>query len=181
MISIYPELELLYREYLTRKSANFNGYNFRAEAIEMLRGDYSQSTMSERIGVNRRSFSTKIKKLQEENFDNELGVLLREHAIRKMKRMEITDEEKIRINRILDEYEEKYPVGLARYENRNSIEVRLQNISRMIDMVEELIKNGITIKQLSESKVISESNYRKYKEEAEYLTKILKGKDRKEE
>ena len=57
-----PEFSLLYEEYMSRKSKDFNGYNFRPEAIEMLRNDYSQSFMAEKIGVSRRTFSSKMKK-----------------------------------------------------------------------------------------------------------------------
>ena len=181
LVAQNPELKLLFEEYISRKSVNFNGYNFRAEAIDMLRNDYSQSQMAEKIGVNRRSFSTKIKKLQADNSNNELGELLRRHAVRKMKRKEITEEEKIAINCILDEYEEKYPVGLARYENRNPIEARLEVITKLLDTVDNLVESGTTLKELSDRKVISESGYRKYREEAESLNKILNGRDRKEE
>lgn len=181
LVSLNPELKLLFEEYITRKNTNFNGYNFRAEAVDMLRNDYSQSQMAEKIGVNRRSFSTKIKKLQEENSDNKLGKLLKEHAERKMKRLEITSERKIEINFILDEYEEEYPVGLARYEKRNPIEVRLETITKVLKTIDELLESGVTLKQLSEEKVISESSYRKYREEADSLSKILNGEHRREE
>ena len=40
-----PELKELYQEYISNKNTNFEGYNFRPEAIEMLRKDYSQNTM----------------------------------------------------------------------------------------------------------------------------------------
>ena len=177
LVSLDPRLIELYNEYVARKSKDFNGYTFRAEAIDMLRNDCSQSLMAERIGVNRRSFSTKIKKLQEENADNELGVLLKEHAERKMKRRELSTREIAIINCILDEYEEKYPVGTARYEHMNIIELRLQTLSRIIETVDELISNGATIKDLSQRKIISESSYRKYKIEVENLSKILNVKD----
>ena len=35
IVSENPELTFLYEEYMSRKSTNFNGYNFRAEAIQM--------------------------------------------------------------------------------------------------------------------------------------------------
>lgn len=181
MVAANPELTLLYEEYVARKSKNFNGYNFRAEAIEMLQNDYSQSQMAEKIGINRRSFSTKMKKLEEENFDNQLGQLLREHSERKMKRQELTNKEKVKIQCMLDEYMEEHPVAQTRYEDRNPIEVRLETITRVLETIEDLLACEITLKELSEEKIISESSYRKYREEVENLNKILDGRDRKEE
>lgn len=181
LVDLNPELKLLFQEYIYRKSTNFNGYNFRAEAIDMLRNDYSQSKMAEMIGVKRRSFSTKIKKLQEENSHNQLGYLLKMHADRKMKRREVTLGERVEINCMLDEYEKEVPVGITKYEKRNPIEARLEVITRMLEAIDEMLQSGITIKELSKRKIIGESSYRKYKEEAENLSKILRGRDRKEE
>ena len=173
LVNLNPNLVELYKEYMGRKSKNFEGYTFRSEAIEMLRNDSSQSYMAECIGINRRTFSTKIKKLQEENMDNELGKLLKEHADRKMRRQEITPNELAMINYILDEYEKKYPVRKTKYEDKSLIELRLQTISKIIYAVELFLKDGTTIKELSERKIISESSYRKYRTEAENLRKIL--------
>lgn len=173
LVNLNPNLVELYKEYMGRKSKNFEGYTFRSEAIEMLRNDFSQSYMAECIGVNRRTFSTKIKNLQEENMDNELGKLLKEHADRKMRRQEITPNELVLINYKLDEYEKKYPVGKIKYEDRNLIQLRLQTVSKIIDAIDELIAEGTTIKELSERKIISESSYRKYRLEADNLSKIV--------
>lgn len=173
IVSENPELRLLYEEYMARKSTDFNGYNFRPEAIEMLRNNYSQSYMAEKICVSRRTFSTKIKQLAEKNQDNILGQLLSQHAERQMKRQELTDVELIRVNVQLDEYEEKYPVGKIRYEKIDSIEARKDNVCRIIDTVEALLADGYTLKELSEKGIISEAGYRRYKEEAINLSKIL--------
>ena len=181
MIASNPELSLLYEEYIAKKSKNFNGYNFRAEAIEMLLKDLSQSQMAEKIGINRRSFSTKIKKLEEENMDNQLGQLLREHAERKMKRQELTNKEKIRVHWMLDEYIKEHPVGQKKYESKNPTQERLETITIVLKTIEELLESGMTLKQLSEERIISESSYRKYREEAENLNKILNGRNRNEE
>lgn len=173
MVAENPELALLYEEYMSRKNTNFNGYNFRPEAIEMLRRDYSQSFMAERIGVSRRTFSTKIKQLAENNQDNILGQLLSQHAERQMRRQAVTDAELIRINLQLDQYEEEFPVSTARYEKKNSIEIRRDNVLRVIETVEALLESGHTLKELGETGVISEASYRRYKEEAINLSKIL--------
>lgn len=168
----------LYNDYISRKPENFNGYSFRAEAVDMLRKDYSQSFMAEKIGVNRRTFSTKIKKIQEENSENILGKLLSEHAERKMKRKDITLEEKVKINCVLNEYEEQFPLGKAIYEKRDILRIRLENLKRVIDTVDEIIaEDGITIKEVCARGIISESNYRKYKEEFRNLEEILNGRD----
>ena len=173
LVNLNPNLVELYREYIGRKSKNFEGYIFRSEAIEMLRSDLSQSYMAKCIGVNRRTFSTKIKNLQKENEDNELGKLLKEHADRKMRRQEITSNELVMINCILDEYEKKYPVRNIKYQDKGFIELRLQTILKIIETVDELIAEGNTLKELNEKNIISESNYRKYRLEAENLSKIV--------
>lgn len=176
IVVLNPSLKTLYDEYISKKSTNYHGYNFRAEAISMLRSDNSQSVMAKKLGISRRTFSTKMKNLQEANMDNILGKLLKCHADRKMKRQEITPEELIQINLELDKYEEEFPVGLARYEERNPQEVRLENLIRIIETVDKLKEEGLTIKEISQRGIISESNYRKYKAEAENLTNILKEK-----
>lgn len=173
MVAENPELSFLYEEYMSRKNTNFNGYNFRSEAIEMLRCDYSQSFMAEKIGVSRRTFSTKMKHLAEINQDNILGKLLERHAERQMKREQISDAELLRINLQLDKYEEQFPVGITKYEKRNAIEIRKDNVSRVIQTVETLLAEGYTLKELSEKGLISESGYRRYREEAINLSKIL--------
>lgn len=169
------KLKPLYDEYISKKRENFEGYEFRAEAIEMLRRDYSQSVMAKLLGIPRKSFSTKMKKLQEKNKENILGDLLKEHAERKMKRQEITDEEIIKINLALDEYEEQFPVGLVKYEKRTSQEVRKQTLEKVISAIENMRAEGMTLQQISERKIISEGMYRKYKAELENLIKILDG------
>ena len=176
-----PELEPLYSEYIERKSENFLGYEFRAEAIEMLRKDYSQSYMAEKIGVSIRSFSTKMKQLQEKNSDNILGILLKEHAIRKLRKIPITDDILLDINLKLDQYEEQYPVGLARYEKRDTSQIRRENLQRVISLIDGLRQEGITLKELDERKIISEANYRRYKLELEALSKIMDDRQEKEQ
>lgn len=181
LVSEEPNLRALYEEYNARKSTNFNGYSFRAEAISMLRTDASQSSMAERLDINRRTFSTKMKRVQEANKDNVLGCLLKDHADRQMKRQKTTPEQLININLQLDKYEQEYPVGLTKYEKRNSLEIRLENIKRVVELVEEIMQTGMTLKEINDRGIISESNYRKYKEEVKKLEIILNGRDRKEE
>ena len=178
MVAENPELVMLYEEYIARKSMNFDGYNFRPEAIEMLRNDYSQSFMAEKIGIKRRTYSTKMKKLAEENKDNILGKLLYEHASRQMKRQQADSFELAKINILLDKYEEEFPVGLAQFEKGNTIEKRKEIVSKVIETIEDLLENGYTLKELSEKGIISESSYRKYREEAENLSKILEDKSK---
>ena len=96
--------------------------------------------MAEKIGVNRRSYSTKMKKLEKENEDNILGRLLFEHADRKMRRQEISPVELVRINVQLDQYEEEFPVGTTIYEKKSAIEERKENVLKLIETIEDLDK-----------------------------------------
>jgi len=181
LVASNPNLEPLYSEYEAGKRKNFEGYDFRAEAIEMLRKDYSQSKMAKKIGVSIRSFSTRIKKLQEANSTNILGALLKEHAQRKMKRYKLTAEDTICVNLELDKYEEEFPVSTARYEGRTSLDVRRENLQRVVNLIEGLMNDGMTLKELNDKKIISEANFRKYRAELESLTIILDGKGKGEE
>ena len=176
-----PELKSLYQEYLAGKREDFMGYQFRAEAIEMLRRDYSQSYMAKKIGVSIRSFSLRMKRLQEENAENILGQLLKQHAERKLKKLAITSQELLAINVQLDEYEEQYPIGLSRYEKRNPLEIRRENFKMIVTLVEGLRTEGISLAQMNERKIISEAVYRRYKQELEVLTKLLDDKEEKEQ
>lgn len=176
-----PELRPLYEEYLAGKRENFMGYQFRAEAIEMLRKDYSQSVMAKKIGVSRRSFSFRIQELQKQNSDNTLGRLLKEHAERKLSKIPLTNEGLLAINLELDEYEEQCPVGLSRYEKRNPLEVRRENFQKIVSLVEGLRAEGISLSELCERKIISEAVYKRYRQELEVLSKLLDDKQEKEQ
>lgn len=181
MVAQNPGLKPIYNEYMEGKRENFEGYAFRAEAIEMLREDYSQTTMAKKIGVTRRSFSAKIKQLQEENSDNILGILLKQHAERKLRKTTISVEDLLIINLSLDEYEEQYPVGTARYEKRTSQEIRKENLTKVVSLIDKLRQDGITLKELSEKRIISEANYRRYRLELDALSKLLDDKEEKEQ
>ena len=176
-----PELQPLYNEYRSKKSRNFEGYEFRAEAIEMLRNYYSQSDMAKKLGISRRTFSSKMKKLQEKNSDNILGILLSEHAYAKEKKIPLTEEDILFVNIRLDEYEEQFPVGPSRYEERNSLEKRREYLQRVVSLIDGLRQEGVTLSELSERKVISEANYRRYRLELDALSKILDDKQEKEQ
>lgn len=181
LVALKPQLKPLYDEYISRKSENFEGYEFRAEAIEMLRKDCSQTAMAEKLGVARRTFSSKMKKLQGKNIDNILGILLREHALRKEKKIPVPDDILLLINLQLDEYEQQYPVGSTRYEKRNPLEVKRENLQRVVLLIDSLRQEGVTLKELEERKVISEANYRRYRLELEALTKIEEGNQEREQ
>ena len=176
-----PALRPLYEEYLGRKRENFMGYQFRAEAIEMLRQDFSQSAMAKKIGISRRSFSFRMQELQKQNNDNTLGRLLKEHAERKLSKTPLTDEGLLAINLELDKYEQQYPVGLGRYEKRNPLEVRRENFQKIVSLVEGLRVEGISLSELSEKKIISEAVYKRYRQELEVLEKLLDDKQEKEQ
>ena len=74
---------------------------------------------------------------------------------------------------IIREYEEKYPVGSAKYKKTDSLELRYANISNLIETVNGLLNDGLTISGLEKKGIISESSYRKYKEEYEKLRIIF--------
>lgn len=174
LVCLYPYLEDIYNTYISRKSSNFNGYDFKSEAIEMIRNGYSQSYMAEKLGISRRTFSGKMKLLAEENKDNILGKALKEHAMIMMQRRGITPQQLVEVNLLLDEYEEQFPVESSTFEKRNPSEVRLENYKRVLNAVERLIKEeGLRLEQIAKIGIISEGTYRKYRQEVENLEKIL--------
>ena len=181
LVSNDKTLEPLFNEYQASKRKNFEGYDFRPEAIEMLRKDCSQSEMARKLGISVRSFSNRMKMLEENNSTNTLGLLLKEHAQRKIKKHKLTKEDSVRVNLALDLYEEEFPVSTARYEDRSSLEIRKENLQRVVDSVNELMDNGMSLKEISEQKIISEANFRRYRAELESLSIILDGKGKGEE
>jgi hypothetical protein len=176
-----PELRPLYEEYSSKKRENFMGYQFRAEAIEMLRKDYSQSFMAKKIGVSVRSFSFRMKRLQEENSDNALGRLLKQHTERKLRKLPITSQEILLINLQLDEYEEKYPVGQSRYEKRDTLEIRKENFQKVVSLVESLRADGLSLSEMEKTGIISGAVYKRYKQELEVLLRLLDDNQEKEQ
>lgn len=121
------------------------------------------------------------KQLQEKNRDNILGILLKEHAERKLKRMPTADDILLAINLKLDKYEEQYPVGPTRYEKRNSLEIRKENLQKVVSLIDGLRQEGITLKELSVRKIISEANYRRCRLKLDALSKLLEDKEEKEQ
>lgn len=178
LVAHKPELKGLYEFYISRKRKSFKDYDFLAETIEMLREDYSQTDMAKRIQVNRRTFSTKVKKIEEKNKYNILGSLLRDHSDRNIKeaRKKETIEEKrtriARINKELDEFLSENDLNIQKLECNELTKIRIENMEKTVEMVNNLLSEGRTLKQLDEEGIISESTYRKYKAEVENVKKI---------
>lgn len=110
-----------------------------------------------------------------------MGKLLSEHAYAKEKKIPLTEEDILFVNIRLDEYEEQYPVGTSRYEEGTSLEERREYLQKVVSLIDGLRQEGATLSQLSESKIISEANYRRYRLELDALSKILDDKQEKEQ
>lgn len=173
LVAQNPELTELYKRYLERKrKLSRKEYDFKAEAIQMLRMDLSQTEMAAIIGVPVRTFSTKMKELQKANKDNQLGTLLEEHFSRKMRRQKQTAEKYFLMCVALDEYEKEHPVGNARYDQRDPLEIRREYLQKVVSLVE----NGRGTKATPEESTggsVSESYLRKCRAELEALEKIM--------
>lgn len=174
-----PQLKGIYEEYLSKKRKSFKDYEFLGEAIEMLKGDYSQSDMAKNIKVNRRTFSTKMKKLEEKNQDNILGSLLKEHSERNIKEarkkesLEEKNNRRIWVTKQLDIFIEENKLKIETLSGNSLNSIRLNNMEKTLEVVDSLIQKGKTIKQLDEEGIISESMYRKYRAEVENLKRIF--------
>ena len=178
LVAQKPELKELYESYASNKRKSFKDYDFLAETIEMLRGDYSQTEMAKILQVNRRTFSTKVKKLEEKNKDNILGSLLRDHADRNIKEARKKDTlgdkklRRIRVNKELDEFLSKSDLNIQKLGRNELSRIKIKNIEQTLELINSLLDKGKTIKQLDEEGIISEATYRKYNEEAENMKKI---------
>ena len=169
LVAQMPELTELYNRYLERKSKPSKAeYDFIAEAIEMLRKDLSQSEMAVKIGVPVRSFSTKMKKLQEANRDNQLGKLLEEHSYRKMRRKGQSAEEYVFMCIALEDYEKEHPIGKKRYDKRNPLDIRKEYLREVISRGQ---KHNMGESTGDES--VSESYLRKCRAELAALEQIM--------
>ena len=73
------EWNKLFSEYNGKRN-DYNGYDFKAEMIEMLIEDLSQTQMAKKIGIPRETLTTKINQLGD---NDELKQELKKHSTRK--------------------------------------------------------------------------------------------------
>lgn len=97
------EWNKLFSEYNGKRN-DYNGYDFKAEMIEMLIEDLSQTQMAKKIGIPRETLTTKINQLGD---NDELKQELKKHSTRKKNHKKLSDEEKLKLMIFIDEYIEK--------------------------------------------------------------------------
>lgn len=97
------EWNKLFSEYNGKRN-DYNGYDFKAEMIEMLIEDLSQTQMAKKIGIPRETLTTKINQLGD---NDELKQELKKHSTRKKNHKNLSDEEKLKLMIFIDEYIEK--------------------------------------------------------------------------
>ena len=112
------------------------------------------------------------------NISKILGSLLRDHADRNIKEARKKDTlgdkklRRIRVNKELDEFLSKSDLNIQRLGRNELSRIKIKNIEQTLEIINSLLDEGKTIKQLDEEGIISEATYRKYKEEAENMKKI---------
>lgn len=94
------EWNKLFSEYNGKRN-DYNGYDFKAEMIEMLIEDLSQTQMAKKIGIPRETLTTKINQLWD---NDELKQELKKHSTRKKNHKKLSDEEKLKLMIFIDEY-----------------------------------------------------------------------------
>lgn len=167
------EWNKLFSEYNGKKN-DYNGYDFKAEMIEMLIEDLSQTQMAKKIGIPRETLTTKINQLGD---NDELKQELKKHSTRKKNHKNLSDEEKLKLMIFIDEYIEKNNIEKGRdYENTKGtkIEQRLFYLNQILDLYDNVKENypDLNEKQISEQLDFSPSTIRRYIKEKELLTNL---------
>ena len=165
------EWNKLFSEYNGKRN-DYNGYDFKAEMIEMLIEDLSQTQMAKKIGIPRETLTTKINQLGD---NDELKQELKKHSTRKKNHKKLSDEEKLKLMIFIDEYIEKNNIEKGReYENTKGtkIEQRLFYLNQILNLYDNVKENypDLNEKQISEQLDFSPSTIRRYKKEKELLT-----------
>ena len=167
------EWNKLFSEYNGKRN-DYNGYDFKAEMIEMLIEDLSQTQMAKKIGIPRETLTTKINQLGD---NDELKQELKKHSTRKKNHKNLSDEEKLKLMIFIDEYIEKNNIEKGRdYENTKGtkIEQRLFYLNQILDLYDNVKENypDLNEKQISEQLDFSHSTIRRYIKEKELLTNL---------
>ena len=167
------EWNKLFSEYNGKRN-DYNGYDFKAEMIEMLIEDLSQTQMAKKIGIPRETLTTKINQLGD---NDELKQELKKHSTRKKNHKKLSDEEKLKLMIFTDEYIEKNNIEKGReYENTKGtkIEQRLFYLNQILNLYDDVKENypDLNEKQISEQLDFSPSTIRRYKKEKELLTNL---------
>lgn len=167
------EWNKLFSEYNGKRN-DYNGYDFKAEMIEMLIEDLSQTQMAKKIGIPRETLTTKINQLGD---NDELKQELKKHSTRKKNHKKLSNEEKLKLMIFIDEYIEKNNIEKGReYENTKGtkIEQRLFYLNQMLNLYDDVKENypDLNKKQISEQLDLSPSTIRRYKKEKELLTNL---------
>lgn len=167
------EWNKLFSEYNGKRN-DYNGYDFKAEMIEMLIEDLSQTQMAKKIGIPRETLTTKINQLGD---NDELKQELKKHSTRKKNHKKLSDEEKLKLMIFIDKYIEKNNIEKGRkYENTKGtkIEQRLFYLNQILNLYDNVKENypDLNEKQISEQLDFSPSTIRRYKKEKELLTNL---------
>lgn len=167
------EWNKLFSEYNGKRN-DYNGYDFKAEMIEMLIENLSQTQMAKKIGIPRETLTTKINQLGD---NDELKQELKKHSTRKKNHKKLSDEEKLKLMIFIDEYIEKNNIEKGReYENTKGtkIEQRLFYLNQILNLYDNVKENypDLNEKQISEQLDFSPSTIRRYKKEKELLTNL---------
>ena len=167
------EWNKLFSEYNGKRN-DYNGYDFKAEMIEMLIEDLSQTQMAKKIGIPRETLTTKINQLGD---NDELKQELKKHSTRKKNHKKLSNEEKLKLMIFIDEYIEKNNIEKGReYENTKGtkIEQRLFYLNKILNLYDDVKENypDLNKKQISEQLDLSPSTIRRYKKEKELLTNL---------
>lgn len=167
------EWNKLFSEYYGKRN-DYNGYDFKAEMIQMLEEDISQTQMADIIGIPRETLTTKINQLSD---NDELKQELKKHSTRKKNHRKLSSEEKLKQMIFVNEYREKNNIEKSReYEatKGSKVEQRLFYLNQILNLYNDVKENypDLNEKQISEQLDFDPSTIRRYKREKELLTSL---------
>lgn len=137
-----------YKESQKSKRGDYSGINFRVIAIEMIRGDYTQTEMAEFLEIPVRTVSREFEKLKDDE-DKELYDLIKFYSDRKMKKQDFREGERMLLKLALDMYEKKNADLLLPVE-RTKTEERAERMKFLVEEEEKMKKLGLSQAEIAD-------------------------------
>lgn len=151
------ELKKEYIEYETERKPDYSHINFKALLIEMIETNLSQVEIGQEYGIPARRIGREVEKLKEDKEYNDLYVLCKEHAKRKLRKEEFSIFEKEMITRLLGKYEDR---DIIIRDAKTKEELQYENACKIVEIAENV--NG-TLEEKAQKAGVSESTLRRMK------------------
>ena len=161
-----PEIMKLFEGYIARNNADYTNINFRLVAIDMMKGDFSQSEMADMMGLSSRTLSREFAKFEQDE-DLTLYLLLKEYGEAKMKRVKFTQAKKDQIIDIIDEYSSRHPELLEEILTSRT-EEKIKREREILEHTDMLMQKGYNQRDIALMLGVSPSFIRRARKHEEY-------------